>query len=132
MQDYRKLIVWERTHAHTLKVRLATKQFPNKGYSNLKSQMTRAAESIGYNIVEGCGSSTANEFARYLDISIKSASELDYQLLLSKGYGVLSEIDWAAHSKETIEIRRMLSKLRGKVLDRLPRPDAKPGKRRKC
>ena len=130
MQDYRKLLVWQRTHAHTLKVRDATKQFPKAGYASLKSQMTRAAESVGYNIVEGCGSSTASEFARYLDISIKSASELDYQLLLSADYGVLSQSVWTALSRETIEIRRMLCGLRAKVLGGPPGPDDKHGKRK--
>lgn len=42
--------------------------------------MIRAAESITTNIVEGCGAATRREFARFLDISIKSTSELEYQL----------------------------------------------------
>jgi four helix bundle protein len=37
-----------------------------------RSQITRSSESIPTNIVEGCFAAIQNEFARYLDISIKS------------------------------------------------------------
>ena len=87
---------------------------PRTGYASLKSQMTRAAESITFNIVEGCGSSSQKELARFLDISIKPASELDYQLVLARDYGVLPE---ETLSEETIDIRRMLCGLGAKVLE---------------
>jgi four helix bundle protein len=45
-------------------------------YTELKSQITRAAESTGYNIVEGSADATRKEFARFLDVSIKSTSEV--------------------------------------------------------
>jgi four helix bundle protein len=130
MQDHRQLRVWAKAHAHILNVRDATRQFPRTGYSELKTQMTRAAESVGFNIVEGCGSSTAREFARFLDISIKSATELDYQLLLSKDYGILEEGDWKTLSKKTIVIRRMLCGLRSKVLAGAPAPKVKPPRKK--
>lgn len=79
--------------------------------------MTRAAESIAFNIVEGCGSSSQKELARFLDISIKSASELDYQLLLARDYGVLADTEWKPLSEATIDLRRMLCGLRAKVLE---------------
>lgn len=116
MQDYRRLRVWRKAHAHVLTVRKATQRFPRTGYSSLKSQVTRAVESIAFNIVEGCGSSGAKELARYLDISIKSSSELEYQLSLAKDYEVLDEAEWETLNAETIDIRRMLCGLRAKVL----------------
>jgi four helix bundle protein len=122
MQDYRRLDVWSRAHAQNLSVRNATNQFPKTGYSQLKSQMTRAAESIAFNIVEGCGSARQKEYARFLEIAIKSAFELEYQLLLSKDYGVINESAWKQISGETIEIRRMLYGLRKKVLASLDEP----------
>jgi four helix bundle protein len=117
MQDHRRLRVWTKAHAHILNVRRATHRFPRTGYASLKSQMTRAAESIAFNIVEGCGSSSQKELARFLDISIKSASELDYQLVLARDYGVLVDDEWKALSEATIDLRRMLCGLRAKVLD---------------
>ena len=79
--------------------------------------MIRAAESIAFNIVEGCGSASQKELARFLDISIKSASELEYQLVLARDYGVLGESAWKALGEGTIDIRRMLCGLRAKVLE---------------
>jgi len=116
MQDYRRLRVWSKAHALVLNVRRATHRFPRNGYASLKSQLTRAAESVPYNIVEGCGSHSQKEFARFLDISIKSTSELEYQLLLAMDYGVLVPECWKALTEETIDIRRMLCGLRAKVL----------------
>jgi four helix bundle protein len=117
MQDHRQLRVWTKAHARILNVRRATHRFPRIGYASLKSQMTRAAESIAFNIVEGCGSSSQKELARFLDISIKSASELDYQLVLAGDYGVLADGEWKTLSEATIDVLRMLCGLRRKVLE---------------
>lgn len=84
----------------------------------MKSQLIRAAESIATNIVEGCGAESQPEFARYLDISIKSASELEYHLLLARDNGVLSPDHWQPLASDTVQIRRMLYSLRRKVLER--------------
>ncbi|MFN2638118.1 MAG: four helix bundle protein [Gemmatimonadaceae bacterium] len=89
MQDYRRLRAWEKAHKLALRIRAETNRFPPTGYSGLKSQMTRAAESIAFNIVEGCGATTQKEMARFLDISIKSSSELQYQLTLAADYQIL-------------------------------------------
>jgi four helix bundle protein len=116
MQDFRQLIVWKRAHAFALNVRRAVQEMPRTGYTDLKSQMTRAAQSIVDNIVEGCGAASRFELARYLDISIKSTSEVDYQLELARDLGVMSRNAWKPLAKEVIELRKMLSALRRSVL----------------
>ncbi len=116
MQDYRKLKVHPRAHANAIAIRSATKAFPKTGFSDFKRQLTKAAESIAFNIVEGCGGETRIEFARFLQISIKSAYELEYQLSLAKDYEVLAPERWEALTKETVEIRMMLCGLRRTLL----------------
>jgi len=88
----------------------------------LKAQLVSAAESIPTNIVEGCGASSRKEFARYLDISIKSTFEVEYQLQLAKDYSILLPNRWESLSSEVVQIRRMLYGLRKSVLtaDRNP------------
>ena len=54
--------------------------------------------------------------ARFVDMSIKSTKELEYQLLLAKDYGVMPRSDWKVLTEETIDIRRMLCGLRRRVL----------------
>ena len=83
---------------------------------SLRTQISNAAESIPFNIVEGCGSSTQKELARFLDISIKSTSELEYQLRLAADYKIIGPTHAQALSAETIEVRKMLFGLRSKVL----------------
>jgi len=116
MQSFRRLIVWEKAHTLALQVRAATRSFPRRGYATLISQILRSAESIPSNIVEGCGSAGPREFARYLDIAIKSSCELEYQLELARDCGVLPESTWRLRTADAVEIRRMLCGLRRKVL----------------
>jgi len=116
VQDYRRLRVWRNAHALALKVRRATNQFPRTGYASFKSQLTSAAESIAFNIVEGCGANSQKELARFLDISMKSTTELQYQLCLAADYGVLSDLESKSLVVEVIDVRKMLCGLRAKVL----------------
>ncbi len=116
MQDYRRLRLWQKAHALALRVRAEANRFPRTGYSSLKSQMTRSAESIAFNVVEGCGASTQKEMARFLEMSIKSAGELQYQLTLAADYGVLGLTELEELTAQTIDTRKMLCGLRAKVL----------------
>jgi four helix bundle protein len=68
------------------------------------------------NIVEGCGASSPKDFARFLDHSIKSSSELESQLELAKDYGVLPSRQYQQLAAETVEIRRMICGYRSKLL----------------
>jgi four helix bundle protein len=70
MHEFRRLEIWKRSHAHALAVRRALRRFPRHGYTQLKNQITSAAESIPSNVVEGCGAFTNREFARFVEISI--------------------------------------------------------------
>lgn len=79
------------------------------------------------NIVEGCGASSLKEFARFLDHSIKSTSELESQLELAKDYGALGGWEYQRLSTETVEIRRMICGYRAKVLSTAKAPDRPSG-----
>lgn len=116
MQDYRPLRVWRKAHELTLAVRRTTSRFPRTGYASLRNQMTTAAESIAFNIVEGCGSSNGRELARFLEISVKSTLELEYQVKLAGDYGVIGQVETRALTADVIDTRRMLYGLRKKVL----------------
>jgi four helix bundle protein len=109
-------MAWRRAHALTINVQRASRRFPRVGYGSTRSQMIRAVESIGANIVEGCGAATQKEFARFLDIAIKSTSELENHLLVARDYGIMSHLDFHALASETIEIRKMVCGLRRRVL----------------
>lgn len=115
MQDYRRLRVFGCAHRLAINVRKATNRFPRTGYASLKSQTTSAAESIAFNIAEGCGSNSPLDFSRFLAIGIRSTTELECQLELAKDYGVIALEEWQSLSTEVIDVRRMLWGLRVRV-----------------
>jgi four helix bundle protein len=103
MQDYHGIRAWKKAHALAINIHRLTRTFPRTGYASLKDQIMRSAESIALTIVEGAGAATAKEFARFLDMSIKSSSELEAQLDIGKGYGIVSHRDWGSLTNESLE-----------------------------
>ena len=97
-----------------------TTSFPREERYGLTSQLRRCSASVGANIAEGCGKRGNNEFQRFLQIASGSASELDYQLLLSRDLGFVTKEQYARLEQELRELRRMLTSLLQKVdADRL-------------
>ena len=119
MHNYRRLEVWRKAHALALNVRRVSREFHRAGSGTLKAQIARSSESIPTNIVEGCFSATQKEFARFLDISIKSTGEVEYQLQLARDCRLVSDRTWRSLAEDAIEVRRMLVGLRKKVLSDL-------------
>jgi four helix bundle protein len=111
MRDFRELKVWERSHSLTLAVYKATAKFPSEELYGLTSQIRRSCASIPANIAEGCGRSGDAELARFLQISMGSASELEYHLLLACGLKMLGEAEYERLAREVTEIKRMLTSL---------------------
>jgi four helix bundle protein len=77
----------------------------------LTAQLRRCCASIPANIAEGCGRSGDAELARFMSISMGSASELEYHLLLARDLGYLGDRDHRRLSQGTEEVKRMLSTL---------------------
>lgn len=109
MQDFRELKVWQKAHALTLAVYQATSDFPREEVYGLTAQMRRCCSSIPANIAEGCGRNSDQDFARFLQIAMGSASELEYHLLLAHDLSFIPDLDYAQHSSSVVEIKRMLS-----------------------
>jgi four helix bundle protein len=108
MSDYRKLQVWRNSHGLALNVHSAIKKIRGSDYAKLRSQMLGAAMSIPTNLVEGVGQKTRKEFCRFIRISLNSANELDYHLLLARDYDVMSRAEHEALENQTATVRKML------------------------
>ncbi len=111
MRNYRDLQTWNKAHALTLELYKMSRRFPREEIYGLTSQLRRAASSIGANLAEGCGRQSNSEFARFVKISMGSASELDYHLLLSQDLGFLEPEAYQRMSKHLTEVRKMLAAL---------------------
>ena len=94
MKDFRKQKVWQKAHDLALEVYRVTEAFPKREVFGLTSQIRRAGVSIPANIAEGCGQDTDADFARFLQIAMGSASELEYHLLLVHDLGFVSDPDY--------------------------------------
>ena len=116
MQDFRHIRAWQRAHALFIAIDKATRNFARRRHSNLRGQLTRAADSIGSNIVEGCGADTNKEFARFLGMSIKSANEVEFRVLEARDLDLFDQPTWQGFTDETIEIRKMIFGYRKKIL----------------
>lgn len=108
MSDYKKLDVWGLAHALVINVYRSAKQIRGAELLSLKSQMTRAAMSVPTNLVEGCGQTSWKEFARFIKISLNSASELEYHILLAKDLGAMKEESFTTLTDQTVRVRKML------------------------
>jgi four helix bundle protein len=111
MQDFRSLQVWGKGHQLTLAVYRVTATFPKDELYGLTSQIRRASASIPANIAEGCGRSGKAELGRFLQVSMGSASELEYHLLLAHDLGYLQDADYRQIEAQAVEVKRMLSSL---------------------
>ena len=111
MKDFRQLKVWEKAHQLALAIHKATKGFPKEEIYGLTSQIRRASMSVPTNIAEGCGQNTDAQFARFLQIAMGSASETEYQLLLSYDLEFLNKEQYEKLNADVTEIKRMLTSL---------------------
>src|SRR5438132_10743024 len=84
MQDFRNLRVWEKSHELNLRIADLVDGYPQKELFVLTFQMRKSAGSVPTNIAEGCGQGSDAGFARFLQIAMGSACELEYQLIFSR------------------------------------------------
>jgi len=109
MRNFRELTVWQKAHDLALEVYRDTKGFPADERFGLTVQLRRAAVSIASNIAEGCGRGSDKDFARFLGIAAGSASEVEYQILLARDLGYLSDDDNGRLNSHVNEVKRILN-----------------------
>ena len=109
MRDFKKLKVWQKGHGLALAVYKATISFPKEEIYGLTSQIRRSCVSICANIAEGCGRDGEAELARFFQIGMGSASELEYHLLFAYDLGLLKTSDYEQLNNEVTEVKRMLT-----------------------
>ncbi len=111
--SFQDLIVWQKAHAFTLQVYIATRKFPKDELYGLVSQFRRAAVSISANIAEGFGKQTRPDKAKFLNTAEGSLEECRYYLILSHDLGHLNkEALW----QNCQEVARLLHSYRAAIL----------------
>jgi four helix bundle protein len=124
MQDFRKLLVWQKSHAMVLAI-FETES--NRSHQRAVSKACALAKQIlaiaaAYNerpesgdlpanIAEGCGRAGRTELKQYLHIALGSASELDYFLVLARDLQLLTPRQYDTLEVKVREIKLMLAGL---------------------
>jgi four helix bundle protein len=109
MRNFEDLEVWQKSHDLTVRLYRVTETFPRSELFGLTSQIRRAAGSIGANLAEGCGRWGDAELARYVQIAMGSASELQNHLRLAQDLNFVSPADYAALNRALSSVRQMLT-----------------------
>ena len=117
MRNFRTLNVWQKSVEFAKEIYLITEQFPGKEKYGLISQLQRAAVSIPSNIAEGSARRTSIDFARFLDIAIGSAFEVETQLIIAYQIGYLNNETLEKALAELTIIQKQANQLRTKILE---------------
>jgi four helix bundle protein len=109
--DFRKLNVWREAHALALEIYRVSRAFPVEERYGLTAQMRRSAASIPANIAEGCARNADKELSRFVRISLGSAAELVYHLLLARDIGLLDPQTFNLLTRQASGVESMLATL---------------------
>lgn len=109
MKDFRGLKAWQKAHQLTLDIYKTTRRFPKEELYGLTSQIRRASVSVASNIAEGCGRGGDAELARFLQMAMGSASEVEYQLMLTRDLGFMDPETHLRLHEQVCEVKRMLT-----------------------
>ena len=115
MQDYHKLIAWQRAHGMTIAVHQVFGRTRRGWLPGLSAQILRAAAATPANIAEGCGRRSNADLARFLDIALGSVIELDYHLLLARDLAMVPPAMYEVLAAETRDVRQLLIALLRRV-----------------
>ncbi len=118
MQDFTKLLAWQRGRQLAAQIRHSFTPARCKCVPGMRSQAIRAASGVPRNLAEGCGKPSALELARYADIACGSLSELRSQLIEAFDADVVSRSRFEELDKEIDELRAMLVGLARSVRSR--------------
>lgn len=117
---YKELIVWQKSHALTLKIINAIKSI-NRSYTSdiIARQLLRAVTSIGANVAEGYGRHSGKEYLHFLEFAYGSANEVDNWLMVIKDADLIQAgivQDLIKDNEEILKILTvMIKKIKGNV-----------------
>ncbi|MFL5608007.1 MAG: four helix bundle protein [Gemmatimonadaceae bacterium] len=116
MQDYTRLLVWQRARSLNVSMAEVARAFPPSLAPGLRAQLMRATMSIGATIAEGAGRESRPDFARFISMAAASASEAEHHLTVASDLGLIEPGISARLAARIIEVRRMLFGLRRALL----------------
>ena len=109
MHNFKELNIWKKSIDLSVEVYELTKSFPDSEKFGLVSQLRRCVVSIPSNIAEGSSRSSDKDFARFLQIALGSAFELETQILISEKVLKFDKVKIAELTTKILEIQKMIN-----------------------
>ncbi|MEO8621186.1 MAG: four helix bundle protein [bacterium] len=124
MRDFKKIIAWQKAHRLSVSIHLTANESRWRVSPGWRSQLLRSVAAVPAHISEGSGARTDAEFARYLDVALKSAREVEHLLIFARDLNAIDH-DWCERRiQDADEVRRIVFSLaravrkRGNLSDR--------------
>ena len=115
MQDFRKLLVWQKGHELALYTYRISNDFPRDEVFGLRNMMRKASIDIPALIAEGCGRPTGAEFRHSLNTVIALSNRLEYYGIMSLDLKFLADGTAEEFIAKLSEVRMMVSGLSKKI-----------------
>lgn len=112
MHRFKELNIWKESRRFASHMYALTNSFPPAEKFGLANQLRRASVSIPSNIAEGASRTSNKDFARFIEISIGSAYEIDTQLLIALDLKFLNEREHKEINDKLQSIIKMMSKFK--------------------
>tara|TARA_B110000046_G_scaffold179121_1_gene207891 strand:+ start:8883 stop:9236 length:354 start_codon:yes stop_codon:yes gene_type:complete len=117
LRDFRKYDIWTDSMELVDDVYTFVEAFLNTEKYGLRSQITRSAVSIPSNIAEGASRSSEKDFARFLEIALGSAFELETQIIIASRRKYISEGSLEETVKKLSSLQKRIYGLRRKTIN---------------
>ncbi|MHB8997272.1 MAG: four helix bundle protein [Armatimonadota bacterium] len=117
MPMYGQLQVCGQAKRLTVMVYRAVREFPAHERFGISSQLSRAALSVGANIVEGQRRGTTKDFRNFVCMAEGSLAELQYTWVIARELEYVSDDVFRSIWQQSVELEKMLQALR-RGLDR--------------
>ncbi len=111
MNDFRELIVWQKSIELVENIYQITNSYPKEELFSLTSQIRRSAISIPSNVAEGFGRKSTLDYIHFLHIARGSLYELQTQLEISNRIKYLSENELHSMIEHCKEVEKLLNGL---------------------
>jgi len=105
------LNTWKEAYKLVILIYKYTDQFPSKEIYALVSQMRRSAVSVCSNIAEGFSRRTKKEKSQFYSISSGSLTELQNQIIISRGVGYIDKKDESILLEQTVVVQKLIKGL---------------------
>ena len=118
MRNFREYTVWIDGMQLVMDMYDLVDKFPANEKYSLSSQVIKSVISIPSNIAEGASRESEKDFARFLEIALGSAFELETQTIIASKRKYIDENNSDETIKKIISLQKRIYTFRKKVLNK--------------